>query len=671
MPRSDDYNPEEISTVEDLDPEPAQRRGSWRNREFVLGLALLAGVLVWVLGTWWHNASDTRNYRQAQQAASSRLWDEALAGYTAARGYRDADAQAAAAATRITERDSQYRIASTQSQTQPAAITLRSARRVQTIQPGYKAVDTIAARAEEKLYTDALGDTVVLRGQGEPAGLGLYYRGAGGWIYLQGSDKWSAQGVELCGDHIIYDMPGPNWRSPTPTAVGTPGPGSYPITEGSPEKQGRHLMVATLSSDRTHASFASLTLNPADYNTYVCGEAGMWGERYGLEPSGLKIGVDTLYNFSALAYEAFNSPITSSLSLPGPSAVVADLGRGGRRVLLAAFGSGAGGKHNTEVSLAGPDGSSPTVIYTTTGLLINALLSPDERYAFVVAAELPPHPSVPTDRLVVSGKLLDLQGHAPPVELAQMSTSEGPTPYNLSGRFSMGGAFLAGGILRNKLLVGRAEGESIKLLLIDPQSPGQVLAQASINPRNANIVPILEQSDGQTAILYSQDGFSSQAQDKPPSADVLIFHMQSQGGGVTVTTHSIPLATDGSPNGTTPFLYSVLLHGTDLIFALNGVGASGVGSMTDRQQSYSVYSLPVGGEGKSSPQPAEIFRYTLPVVGGGPLSVPFFLGPNALGYTDAGGMFHVQPYDVSIDTPLGRDIGNIIQRHNYYDEMLR
>ena len=60
---------------------------------------------------------------------------------------------------------------------------------MQTIQPAYKDVDALAAQAEDQVLTDALSGTIVMRQQANPPG--LYYRGPAGWVWLQGSDKWS------------------------------------------------------------------------------------------------------------------------------------------------------------------------------------------------------------------------------------------------------------------------------------------------------------------------------------------------------------------------------------------------------------------------------------------------------------------------------------------------
>src|SRR5439155_25416328 len=160
------------------------------------------------------------HYQQAQKAATLHRWEDALAQYSAARGYKDADARAAEAAGKIRERDHQYAIAtrlkSAGSPSSPieSAHTLQAARAVQSIQPNYKNIKEIAAEAEEQVYDGALGGAIVSRKQaGRP---GLYYRVTHGWIWLKGSDAWSKVLATSCGDRVIYDVPASGWTTPAP-----------------------------------------------------------------------------------------------------------------------------------------------------------------------------------------------------------------------------------------------------------------------------------------------------------------------------------------------------------------------------------------------------------------------------------------------------------------------
>ncbi len=173
MLQPDENNRQEpISQIEDLDPEPARGSARWRNLELVLGCLLVIGTLSWALGTWLHDSAVARSYKVAQQAASERRWDDALAGFSAARGYMDADARATEAARQVDERDSQYRIAAAYEQAtngqggataRDAISALSAARAVQTLGPGYKDVDSILVGAQDQLVTASLSNTVALR----------------------------------------------------------------------------------------------------------------------------------------------------------------------------------------------------------------------------------------------------------------------------------------------------------------------------------------------------------------------------------------------------------------------------------------------------------------------------------------------------------------------------
>src|SRR6476620_5329683 len=133
--------------IEDLDPEP-ESAGKGRARELILGLVLLLGVVGWALTTSWQEENNRSHYDQAQQAVIDHRWEDALANYSAARGYKEADARAASAAKQIEERDSNYAVVMAHIQSGPAAVVLQAARALQTIQPGYKDIDQAAAQAE-------------------------------------------------------------------------------------------------------------------------------------------------------------------------------------------------------------------------------------------------------------------------------------------------------------------------------------------------------------------------------------------------------------------------------------------------------------------------------------------------------------------------------------------
>ena len=53
------YDDPDVSTIEDLDPEPESHKGRTGKREFVLGILLLSAVLAWGGWSWWQQESRT------------------------------------------------------------------------------------------------------------------------------------------------------------------------------------------------------------------------------------------------------------------------------------------------------------------------------------------------------------------------------------------------------------------------------------------------------------------------------------------------------------------------------------------------------------------------------------------------------------------------------------
>src|SRR4051812_30087386 len=105
------YDDPDVSTIEDLDPEPEPSKGRTGKREFVLGMLLLCVVLAWGGWSWWEQQSKQSNYHEAQQAVLDRDWDSAHAHFAAASGYKDANSQLRQIDKLITERDKWYKLA--------------------------------------------------------------------------------------------------------------------------------------------------------------------------------------------------------------------------------------------------------------------------------------------------------------------------------------------------------------------------------------------------------------------------------------------------------------------------------------------------------------------------------------------------------------------------------
>ncbi|MDQ6694476.1 MAG: hypothetical protein M3014_08665, partial [Chloroflexota bacterium] len=94
-------------------------------------------------------------------------------------------------------------------------------------------------------------------------------------------------------------------------------------------------MVAALASGDTLAGaggvrFSKLAIDPAGYNFFVWGEAGVWGARY--DPAAYIRGVkENGFAENILCYEAFGRPVTTTVALPPGAMEVVAVGAQGRK----------------------------------------------------------------------------------------------------------------------------------------------------------------------------------------------------------------------------------------------------------------------------------------------------------------------------------------------------
>ncbi len=680
-----------LSVVEDLDPEPEPGgKRIWRSsrmRDLVLGLAILLSVVGWAGYSSWHDASNGSNYAQAQQDASLHHWDEALAHYSSAKGYKDADALAANASKQIEARNSQYQAAKSYSQTGPAIQELLAARSVQTIEPGYKDIDLIASQAEAQVYTDALSGTVAIRTEADPPG--LYYRGPNGWAYLRGSDQWSRvlsiPFSAVSANHIVYDVAGPNWKAPGPIIKSPFGPYGYPIAQGSPDKVGRRLVMAELSGESGDPKFVDLQLNPMDYNFYVCGNAGVWGIRYdpGISDTiiakGILDGFSPTYEATAPQATGRGTDVVAPVATPGTDGVVADFGHGGTaadELLLAAHGTRADNKSGTELYLAGADGSHPRLVFSTGGTLVSAILSPDDRHALVVASEAPANLA---GSLAVNAILLTLDGSVPPRTLERISLDDASAAYNipspLAGRLSLSGVFLENGAFKNKLLLSWAEGSpatGVRIRLLDIANPDNILTEATVPDEQIGVLPVVESPDGRTLLLYEQDAAPTPVAGKSPTVYLEVLQAEAGTGDVKANSFNVPLPATNTSSDSTPYFMNPAVRGSNLVYSVE--------TFTTMPETTSAYSLPLADLGDQNSdegrrtdigaaQPLQLFSHIWPATqsigdpGPEPVSVS---GPGAYAYTDSNGTLHAHLYDAAGDISLEPGVGTIFELNASY-----
>ncbi len=669
---------DDISVIEDLDPEPEKTDGLrwWRSpgvRELVLGLLLLCGVLGWAGYSSWRDAGNSSNYTQAAQAATLRRWDEALARYSAASGYKDADARAAEARGQIEARDSQYRLAKGYQQTGSALQTLLAARAVQTIQPGYKDIGEVAAQAESQVYTDALSGTVVMRTEARPPG--LYYRGPTGWEYLEGSDRWSSVLSLPFGaskrQSVVYDVPGPDWTPPVPLTRPLYDPYGYAIPQGSPDKVGRRLVMDTLSGGEQVV--AKLQLNPLDYNFYICGQNGVWGLRYDPSISEAAVAKGLLNSFT-WTYEEVGGKV-APVVIQGTGGTVADIGvdgdgrtGGSDRLFLARRISLDNKNTGTQLSLAGADGSNPSFVYSTTGAVVSALLSGDGRHALVVESQ----PPVGTGGAMVEARLLTLDGSMPPTTLQEVplegfTGSSGISPL-LTGQLSISGVFLQRGAFKDKLLLGWANGtpaSSVTVRLLDVSDPGTPLVEASIPYAHTGSLPVVEGIDGNAILFYNQGVPSVPVGDKWPAANLLVLRAVAGANKVEASSYSVPVPLSNTSSDSTPYFMNPTLRGANLVYSVE--------TFSTMPDSSSAYSLPLpdkagAGQAVGAGQPVQLFSRSWPagqVLGNGG-ATPGIAGPGAYAYTDSAGTLHARQYGANVDVQLEEGVGTIFALNSNY-----
>ncbi len=297
---------ETMSVIEDLDPEPPPKRSA-RTWEVIVGMVLLVAVLGFAGWEWVHQNQQQNNYREGTDAMRPvRTGMSAQAHFAAASGYLDADKQAQAVATKITQRDDQYRIATSRSNSGDWIACLKAIQQVEAIEPGYKDLAQIEKKATGQIYRGAMSGTVALRLDANPSG--LYYYGANGWVWLPKSDRYSkVQGAGVS-DWLLYDVPGPEWVQPAPP---TPTTSSSQLT--SPQLAKRLLTAAKMPD---LSKTVTLSIDPEQYYYFGWGENGLWGfhdagvhENY-QSPLGV-----SYWPSSTVTYQSYNSPATSTVQL--------------------------------------------------------------------------------------------------------------------------------------------------------------------------------------------------------------------------------------------------------------------------------------------------------------------------------------------------------------------
>lgn len=611
------------STVEDLDPTPEVPRSRLYWRELLLGLLLVVGVLGWSGWQWWHQQAIQTHYRIAQDAVSHLDLDTALVQFRAAAEYRDAASRATDLAKQITQRNTQYDVARAALQSQKWAEALKAIKAVEEVHPRYKNINTLRIEVERQVYRGSVAGSIALRDRGPQPG--LYYRSSASWVWLQDSDRYSTilgSGVE---GRLIYDVPGPGWQ---PGARPTPQPDYMADRPGSPELQGRQLMLATIENDNVTA--IPIALDPAEYDFYSYGAQGVWALRYHdrsaqVQSGGMLTDISAYYDID---YQAYDNTVTRTVHLPGPGWFFTDLSADGKHALVAETNDG---KSNS-IYLSGPEGFDRTLVYTTSGSIIEALVSPDGKYVLVRTQTIREN-ALYVNRLIV---LVDVEHRTQHIlAVDDIKTSPPSNSYPARVYFATGGPYAG------KILLMRLVDHELELQVINPAHPATPEVALPLGFASADEL----------------DAVGSVFLDQTPGKQ-LLFALQRRPGANPFSMGSSAIITQGvaghNPVSTTlqlapsDYLASIQVVGENLLY-----GTINIRGRADPSESstYVLRSMPLSSLASADQRPITIFTDTMPIVTTIAPSNSAAAGPSLFAYLQ-GTQLRVRTYDGAVDVAL-------------------
>lgn len=453
----DTLNSIEISTMEDLDPEPGNKGRLAQRRELLLGGVLLAAVLLWAGWQWWHQSAVEQSYRKGQGAALSRDWDGAQAFFAFASGYKDSDARTADATRQIAERDKQYELANSETAAKDWPQSLQAAQAVEQIQPAYRDTAQIKNEAGEQVYGEAV-QGVIARRMGQE-GTGLYYRTAVGWTDLSGSDAASSIVGSGPAGYTVFDAPAVDKQTEEPSRSGL--------------RYDRRLIAADLTGEKPN--FWPLLLPLSSNATYIWGRLGVWmiSTDYNDEEVEGPPGVRDSWYDAQVRYQAYRSTTPSTVALPNGDWVFMDFAPDGKHILLADLSLYKGISPVATLYVADADGSRQRLLYTHEGGFQRASFSPDSKYV-VLSTYLPAATEPASEEETVI--LLDVEGIKPSRVLAR-TVVQIDTTYN---RTSVRADFIKHGANTGRLLLITFENGHNFISLLDISSPDMPIIKSEI-----------------------------------------------------------------------------------------------------------------------------------------------------------------------------------------------
>ncbi|MBF6612850.1 MAG: hypothetical protein IVW55_06940 [Chloroflexi bacterium] len=616
----------DVSTIEDLDPEPSSGGRFLHLREFFLGSLLLVAVLGWAGWQWWQQTSMQNSYRLGAQAAAAKRWDDAEAYFAAAGGYRDAPSLAQRAAANVEERNKRYYQALLYSSQGKWVDAFGQISATLKIQPDYRDLPQMARVTEGHVYDEALlGDVVQWPGANPP---GLYYRAKSGWVWLKGSDLYSEFQFSNQPNRIVYDVPGPGW---VPSAA-RPGQGSTP---GEQSKEGRVATLAWLDPSVTSGTLklAQFPVKLDQYGLALWGREGTWATAnvFNTSDRNLTPVYYAMTSMAPLTYVPSDGSAPTTLTLTGalskPALLTLDSSYDDL-LLFADWQIGADKSTAVTVYLADASGARRRTLYSYQGGIVKAQLSSDGKQVLLVTytskGDYQP--------LELSLVLLDATGAQQPVVLAEQPDVPTYDMQVLSGPLQS--TYIERGPFAGKVLVTQRTRGSNRVTLLDPASPQTPLSTVTVPGSSTLEWGTLLLGDDRLLLLgYPYGGLSSGPK---PSQDREVLISMKLGGGLEVLYIEAPA-----------WLYSMSLRGGYLLF-------SGDKWKSDRGDSmgYSLSGLPLSSLAHDSVQPRLIYNPTFTLNDRGFYSGPSVsLGENALAYLD-GQDLRVRAYDTLTDVKL-------------------
>ncbi|MEO5952205.1 MAG: hypothetical protein ABIQ44_07050, partial [Chloroflexia bacterium] len=376
---------DQISEIEDLDPEPVRERGIGSRRDLLIGIPLILVVIVFVALSYWRQEYQAGQYHVGQDAMGRSDWETAIRFFAEASGYSDSDMQAKGAQAQIEERDRLYKSAGDFGAKGDWLYALKDIRAAEKIQPGYADLSALEGAAIENVYTDALAGAIVVRDKADPPG--LYLRSDDNWVWLDGSDKRSAPLARDGQGHIVYDVPSKVIQTRPP-----PMPGS--LYNSGDLFIGRKLVWAQELNGAI--KFHELELDASHFVPFISGADGLWlvhpvdfiPNDHHSEPI-----IRDPFHVTEMAYQPYTGGAASTVQIP-PSTEISDgetivsIDPGSNKYLLAewkgADSVGVTTGTTVDLYLCAMGETTRQLIYThTSGGLQSAQLSPSGRFVVV------------------------------------------------------------------------------------------------------------------------------------------------------------------------------------------------------------------------------------------------------------------------------------------------